>query len=223
MRSGCRPWRNRLELTLGASLLLVFVAMIFILASRLVQRAIDVNWTSVTNLMATYQLELWIAVGVFLAVMDAAGAFVNVSDGGHLENLGLCELLRRRCRRIIVVDATVAFACLAAAIRYARIDLGIEIAIDLDALRLRGDVSTRHWALGDVDYGRGERGQLIFLKSSLTGDEVEAILEYKRESPTFPQESSSNQFFSEAQFEAYRALGEHIARGILDSGELQWA
>ena len=146
-----------------------------------------------------------------MGAMNAAGAFVNVSDGGHLENLGLCELLRRRCRRVIVVDATedpaMTFACLAAAIRYARIDLGIEIAIDLDPLRLRGDLSTRHWAKGDIDYGRGETGQLIFLKSSLTGDEAAAILEYKRESPTFPQESSSNQFFSESQFEAYRALG----------------
>ena len=161
-----------------------------------------------------------------LGRLDADGPFVNVSDGGHLENLGLCELLRRRCRRIIVVDGTedpaMTFSCLVAAIRYARIDLGIQIAIDLDGLRLRDGLSTRHWALGFIDYGRGEHGELIYLKSSLTGDESEAILEYRRVSAAFPQDPSSNQFFSESQLEAYRALGEHIAAAMLQSGEVAW-
>lgn len=30
---------------------------------------------------------------------------VNISDGGHIENLGVMELLRRRCKLIIAVDA----------------------------------------------------------------------------------------------------------------------
>jgi len=34
-------------------------------------------------------------------------ALINVSDGGHLENLESYELLRRRCRFIIAVDASV--------------------------------------------------------------------------------------------------------------------
>ena len=54
----------------------------------------------------------------------------------------------------------------------------------------------------------------------LTGDEPESIRAYKRESPTFPQESSANQFFSERQFEAYRALGEHMAEGLVDHGRI---
>src|SRR5262249_47265759 len=36
---------------------------------------------------------------------DEKRHFVNVSDGGHFENLGIYELVRRRCKVIIVCDA----------------------------------------------------------------------------------------------------------------------
>ena len=49
----------------------------------------------------------------------------------------------------------------------------------------------------------------------MSGDEPEAIRQYRQMSPTFPQESSSNQSYTERQFEAYRALGEHIAAAML--------
>lgn len=48
------------------------------------------------------------------------------------------------------------------------------------------------------------------MKSSLTGNERDYLQDYRRQSPTFPHETKADQFFSEAQFEAYRALGEHI-------------
>ncbi len=57
--------------------------------------------------------------------------FVYLSDGGHFENLGLYEMVRRRCRRILVVDAACdadyEYGDLANAIRKIRTDLGIEI------------------------------------------------------------------------------------------------
>ena len=71
--------------------------------------------------------------------------------------------------------------------------------------------------VGDIDYGSGEMGQLTYVKSSLTGDEPATILEYHASHPASPQESSRNQFFTEGQVETYRALGMHIATGLLDS------
>jgi hypothetical protein len=156
--------------------------------------------------------------------LDARGAYVNVSDGGQIENLGVYELLRRRCRWILAVDAsqdaTMSCGCLADVLRYARIDLGITIDIDVDPLRAGSNGCTAaHWVVGRIDYGGGETGRLVYLKLSMTGDEPESVREYRSRYPAFPQQSSANQFFTEDQFEAYRALGEHIARGFSESEE----
>jgi hypothetical protein len=159
-----------------------------------------------------------------LGQLDARGTYVNLSDGGQIENLGIYELLKRRCRWILAVDAAADpdMSCggLADVLRYARIDLGITIDIRVDPLRpAASGLSAEHWVVGNIDYGGGEHGRLIYLKLSVTGDEPEAIREYRGRFPAFPQQSSANQFFTEEQFEAYRALGEHIARGFCGSEE----
>jgi len=153
-----------------------------------------------------------------LGLIDENGPRVNLSDGGHIENLGIYELLRRRCELIIASDAEedpdLAFGGLVNLIRTARIDRGIDIEIDLDALRAtRSGLAGKHCALGRIDYGDGREGRLLYLKSSLTGDEEEDVRAYRASHPKFPQEPTSDQFFDEAQFEVYRALGHHIARG----------
>lgn len=187
------------------------------------------NPRRVSSTSALRRLRLSASVGpVYLlkeawGLLDGRGPFVNVSDGGHLENLGVYELLRRRCRWIIAVDASedqaMSFPCLMDMIRYARIDLGITIAIDVEELRLTASGtstrSARHFTVGVIDYGDEQCGHLVYVKSSMTGDEPETIRQYREMNPTFPQESSSNQFFTERQFEAYRALGEHIITDML--------
>jgi hypothetical protein len=81
-------------------------------------------------------------------------------------------------------------------------------------------------ALGEIDYppppggtsektGR-EKGVLIYIKASLSGDENDYILSYKTRYPSFPHESTADQLFSEEQLEVYRSLGEHITRHFLD-------
>ena len=59
------------------------------------------------------------------------GNFIQVSDGGHFENLALYEMVMRRCHRIVVVDggADPKFELedLGNAVRKVRIDLGIQI------------------------------------------------------------------------------------------------
>ena len=76
-----------------------------------------------------------------LSSLDETRRWVNLSDGGHLENLATMELLRRRCKYIITgdgeADPQLQFGSLAALIRYARIDLGIEIEIDPGEIRLQ--------------------------------------------------------------------------------------
>ena len=149
----------------------------------------------------------------------SASDWINVSDGGHIENLGVYELLRRRCRYIVAVDAeadpNMTFNGLARVIKLARIDMGIDIDIDLDALRKDAEgYSERHWALGQIRYGENAYGELLYIKSSLTGDENEYITEYRARHPSFPHESTADQFFDETQFECYRALGFECAKSL---------
>ena len=145
--------------------------------------------------------------------------FVNCSDGGHIENLAVYELLRRRCRTIVCVDGEAdpefAFFGFITLQRYAEIDLGARLRIDLDPIRPDANgVSRAHHAIGTIQYDNGEEGTLVYLKLSCTGDEPEYLRYYRRQNPEFPHESTGNQFFGETKLEAYRALGEHVAEAL---------
>lgn len=156
-----------------------------------------------------------------LGRLDEKGTHVNVSDGGHIENLGIYQLLKRRCKFIVAVDGEcdpeMQFGGLATLMRFARIDLGVDIHMDLDALRKGADgLSRSHWVLGEIRYADGSTGQLLYVKLSVTGQEPEYVRSYRSEHPEFPHEPTSDQFFTEAQFEAYRALGACACEGMLE-------
>lgn len=152
--------------------------------------------------------------------------FVNVSDGGHVENMGLYELLRRRCRYIVLIDGEAdpqhSFGGLLNSIRMAKIDLGVRIEPDLSDLRQGIDPFKRaHFAMARIDYGDEESGKpihglLLVIKLALTGNESELLMQFQQLNPAFPHQSTAQQLFSEAQFEAYRALGEHAAEAAFD-------
>jgi len=171
----------------------------------------------------------YLLIREMLSRLRADSRLVNVSDGGHMENTGIYELLRRRCQFIIAgdgeADPKMHFGGLAALIRYARIDLGIEIGIHVDDLRINDNGRSRqHCAVGVIRYPETETsgaevGYLLYIKSSITGDEDEVISEYHRKSALFPHEPTADQFFDEGQFEAYRALGYHICDGLFDEIE----
>ena len=150
--------------------------------------------------------------------------FVYLSDGGHFENLGVYELVRRRCRFIIVCDAScdleMSFEDLGNAIRKCRIDLDVDIEIDTGALTpLPHGNSVHHCALGLVRYDRADprerTGYLLYVKASMSGDEPQDVQQYRRHNPRFPHQSTVDQFFDEAQFESYRSLGLHIMDTVL--------
>ena len=159
-------------------------------------------------------------------VVSDRGRFVNCSDGGHIENLGVYELLRRRCKMIICVDGGAdpqfEFLDLTTLQRYANIDLDAKIDIDVDRL-LPNDqgVSQEHFGVGQITYHDGQIGTFIYLKLSYSGDESEYLRFYKRKTPAFPHESTSDQFFDETKFEVYRALGFHVAQNALDDSTVQ--
>lgn len=170
------------------------------------------------------------AVGPLLAealgLTDERKRYVYLSDGGHFENLGLYEMVLRRCHVILVSDAGCdrqsVFSDLGNAIRKIRIDLGIDIELDLEGLRQSEGTpqSPCHHAVGAIRYdlvdANAPKGLLIYVKPSLTGHEPADILDYAARHTDFPHESTADQFFDESQFESYRALGTHIVHEVFD-------
>jgi hypothetical protein len=152
---------------------------------------------------------------------------VYLSDGGHFENLGIYELVRRRCRLIISSDGGAdtqrIFGGLANAIRKCRTDFGVPISLDLKKFNFgAGDqTSGVHCAVGTIHYDAVDpgapNGTLLFLKTALTGDESADVLNYKAANPAFPNQSTADQFFDEAQFESYRALGYHTVEKVFEN------
>ena len=149
--------------------------------------------------------------------------YVNLSDGGHIENLAVYELLRRQCKFIVCVDAgmepKMECADLMRLQRYATIDLGIRMHFDPTDLTLLPTTYSRAYAvLVKLDYApehaengtetSDKLGWMLYLKLALTGTEPRYVLDYRRQNPAFPHQTTVDQFYDEAQFEAYRALGE---------------
>ena len=144
--------------------------------------------------------------------------FLMISDGGHFENLAAYELVRRKCRVIIISDAEcdpdLHFEGLGTLIRMCEVDFGARIILDVGAIRRNAgaDWSGSRSAVGPVVYGGGTPdGVLIYLKASMTGLEDTAVLQYKDAHPVFPHESTADQFYGEDQFESYRRLGTDVA------------
>jgi hypothetical protein len=149
--------------------------------------------------------------------LNSRASFLNISDGGHFENLGIYELVRRRCHVVVAVDAgcdpDAQFEDLANAVRKCWTDFGTRIEIDLAALRHQGTTkrSQSHFAVGCIRYQNAPQpGVLIYIKATLTGDESSDVKEYAAAHSRFPNESTGDQFFDENQFESYRELGRHI-------------
>ena len=142
---------------------------------------------------------------------------IYLSDGGHFDNLGLYEMLRRRCRLILVVDAGQDFACdfqdLGNAIRKAAIDQQIHVSFS-ERIRIcsRGKPGRNAlaFAVATITYPEGSPdGKLLYLKPSYLDDLPVDVRAYGAAHPQFPHESTLAQWFTESQFESYRRLGEH--------------
>lgn len=148
-----------------------------------------------------------------LGFTDARGHSVYLSDGGHFENLGLYEMVRRRCRYIVVSDAgcdpNSTFEDLGNALRKIRIDLGVNITVETVNIASREkwqrNTST-FFALGTIHYPEGD-GELLYIKPVCHHSLPADVRAYALASKSFPHESTADQWFSESQFESYRSLG----------------
>ena len=164
-----------------------------------------------------------------LGQTDSRRGYVYLSDGGHFENLGLYEMVRRRCRVIVVCDAggdpECRFDDLGKAIRQVRVDLGIPIEFG-DRIRIYPKPEKEpvegasYCALGTIDYaavdGKGApTGQLLYVKPTILDREPYDVTNYAKRSKDFPHESTADQWFDESQFESYRQLGKAAVAAIL--------
>ena len=154
-----------------------------------------------------------------------------LSDGGHFENLGLYELIRRRPFLIVVCDGTAdpdyAFTDLQNAVARVWADFGARIEFDKDddaatfhAVHRRGyprDVrlSKCAYAIAEITYADGSTGHLLYLTTALCQGLRLKLLGYKGANRDFPDQSTADQFFDEEQFEAYRELGYVIADSFI--------
>lgn len=166
-------------------------------------------------------------------------SYCYLTDGGHFDNLGLYSLVERGCRYIVMVDAVAdprpCFSDLGTAIRRCRIDFKAEIDLDITPfIKSKGNQFARqHYAVGNILYSEthvkqlgwkdtsseARTGIIVYIKSSLLKNEKALradVRQYGIENPEFPQQSTIDQWFDEAQFESYRQLGRHCALTVFD-------
>jgi hypothetical protein len=154
---------------------------------------------------------------------DDTHPYIYLSDGGHFDNLGLYEMVLRRCHLIVVCDAGAdsefGFSDFGTAIHKIRVDLGVPIVFRREKAPIQGrNCGVARIKYSEVDGTNVEDGFLIYIKPTLDGDEPIDIVNYKKVNPDFPHESTADQMFSETQFESYRSLGFHMINSICDAG-----
>jgi hypothetical protein len=166
--------------------------------------------------------------------------YVYLSDGRHFEGLGLYEMVRRRCRFIILVDAgsdpNFTFAGLGNAVRKIYIDLGVRITFewlgklhnrpDPDTIKAAGKEGIPYHALGTIHYVEADGkarthpacrdGYILYIKPAYHGtNEGAGVRSYAATNKDFPHETSVDRGFIDSQFETYRLLGLDMTREIL--------
>jgi hypothetical protein len=179
--------------------------------------------------------------------IDENGRHVLLTDGGHFENLGIYELVRRRCKVIISCDAAAdpafAFSDLANAVERVRADFGVKINLTLEHLQplvprerenapgsaptfdLREKYADRGYVIAPIEYpasatAPAATGWLVYIKTTFTNTVSADLYGYRRGHPTFPDQTTGDQFFDEKQFEAYRELGFQTVNEML--GAERW-
>ncbi|HEX9171109.1 MAG TPA: patatin-like phospholipase family protein [Telluria sp.] len=179
------------------------------------------SWTSSSPGIGLFSL-----IAELFGLTNAEANYIYLSDGGHFENLGIYELVRRRCRLIVAVDVgsdkRLAFEDLGNAIRKCGTDLhiGIELNVSKMELKAGSDLCGACCAAGTIRYSHADKdgvdGTLLYIKPAILGTENADVLNYRKAHPDYPHQSSADQWFDEAQFESYRSLGYHIAKCALE-------
>ena len=172
--------------------------------------------------------HFWVAYQFYELIgrNNEADPLLFVSDGGHHDNLGLGALLDRRCGYIVCIDAGAdpTYQCedLATVLRMAEIDGAWRFEFEIEGAS-RGFGS----ACAALRAGKGPlriRAQradspvlhILYCKAALSPGAPIAVESYAADHHDFPHESTADQFFDEAQFEAYLQLGRHIGKQVTE-------
>ena len=159
--------------------------------------------------------------------ITATSRNVYLSDGGHFENTAAYELIRREVPVVVLsdcgADPTYEFSDIANLIRLVQTDFGVPIDIDLSKFApLETGVSARQHAVGSIRYSavnpRARDGVLIVFKPTLMPNSALDLHQYRTVDKTFPQQTTSDQWYNETQFESYRKLGYETVMNALYGG-----
>lgn len=181
-----------------------------------------------------------IVQGLFGHRLNAKAAYIELTDGGHFENLGLYELARRKVEVIIIADAAADpdfdMSDLANAIERIRVDFGYYVEFDQDSYALGkllpgtggDDVYARKYQLAQqgfavarIRYDSNHSGRIIYLKTTLIAGLPEDLYGYKAAHADFPHQPTADQFFDEVQLDVYRELGYRLADNMLNENARQ--
>ena len=157
---------------------------------------------------------------------DDNSPYIYLSDGAHFENLALYEMVRRRCRYIVVLDngsdPKYTYEDLGNALRKIRIDMKIPIEF-LPPHTSPGETPKSRCAVAEIRYKEIdptlENGYLVYIKPVVLASDGPDVDAYKAANPAFPHESTGNQWFNESQTESYRMLG---LRSVLEAFKKPW-
>jgi len=166
---------------------------------------------------------------------------LQVTDGGHYENLGIVELLRRRCTTIYCIDgggdSPPTASGLAEAIALAETELGVRIDLknpfaaepgagrplipDATLAALNSTLSKEPVIIGAIHYppasGLPEdcRTGVLYVARALLWPKMSySLLSYAAQHPVFPHDSTGDQWFDDGQFTAYTQLGRELGRVV---------
>jgi SAM-dependent methyltransferase len=170
-----------------------------------------------------------------LSFEDESFDFVLCKEAYHhfpRPMIALYEMIRRRCRLIVLSDAAAdagfTFGELANAIEKCKVDLGVEILVPPDIEIYSRDASKKkkskgkRYFIAPIIYpeqvGTDAEGKswLLYCRPTLYGNEPVDIQHYAATNEAYPHQSTGDQFFDERQFEAYRRLGRFTMDEILD-------
>ena len=168
-----------------------------------------------------------------LSQTNALSTYCYLSDGGHFDNTGVYSLVERGTRFIVMVDCGAdpapCFSDVGDLIRHCRIDFGAEITLDVEPFRHAKDgLNTQHAVMGTIVYAPehaallgwdpadDRKGQLLWIKPAIVKTDPADVRQYRFENDVFPQQTTLDQWFDEAQFESYRRLGVETARSAFE-------
>jgi hypothetical protein len=165
--------------------------------------------------------------------------FLELTDGGHFENLGLYELVRRKLEIVLIVDGeedpSISLSSLVSATRRIEQDFGARLDFpsgETGPERLVMYPSSSGYPagvkyakapflVGTLAYNDGSHGVLIYVKSTVIRQMDFTTAGYLANNPSFPHQTTVDQFFDPDQFDAYRFLGYESGMQMVRELDLQ--